>query len=118
MPTFGNRVSPRFDCANTIVVTTVRGKEIAARRELDAKGWTPHERVARLIALQADVVVCGGIDHWSAAGLRDAGITLYSGVTGTSEENLEALLKGQLTSRHAAEPASAEQDPDRSPAVS
>jgi len=96
MPVFGRRVSPRFDCANSFVVATIAGKEVTVQHEFDATKWSPHERIDHLLALRVDAVVCGGIDWRSAARLRDAGITLYSGVTGTSKENLDALVKGAL----------------------
>jgi predicted Fe-Mo cluster-binding NifX family protein len=97
MPTFGNRVSPRFDCANSFLIVTVHAQEILERRELDATHWTPNERVARIIAMGVDAVVCGGIDRYSAESLRDAGITLYGSFAGASEETLQALMRGRLS---------------------
>ena len=96
MPIFGSRVSPRFDCATRILVVTIIGKDITARQELHTADWTAHDRIVRLISLEVDVVVCGGIDRDSAGQLCDAHITVYSGVTGTSEANLLALLNREL----------------------
>jgi predicted Fe-Mo cluster-binding NifX family protein len=96
MPIFGNRVSPRFDCAQSFLVVTAKGQKIVARRELFATHWTPHERISQLVTMGIDVVVCGGIDSWSSAALRDAGINVYGRVTGPADESLDAFLQGKL----------------------
>ena len=96
VPTFGDRVSPRFDCAASFLVAIVDKGEISDRRVLDASQWAPHDRINRLIALGVQVVVCGGIDRWSAESLRSVDITLYGWVSGTVEESLDALVRGEL----------------------
>ena len=96
VPTFGDRVSPRFDCAVSFLVATVDKGDISDRLVLDASEWAPHERINRLVALGVDVVVCGGIDCWSAESLRSVGVSLYGWVAGTIEESLDALVRGEL----------------------
>lgn len=96
IPTFGNRVSPRFDCAKTFLVISVEDGKPSERQELAAAGWAPHERINRLIDLGAEAVICGGIDCWSAESLRSAGIVLYGWVSGTIDEALNALYRGKL----------------------
>ncbi len=96
VPTFGDRVSPRFDCAASFLVLTVDCGEIVQREEVSAAQWPPHERVNYLVRRGVDVVICGGIDRWSAASLGSVGITLYGWVAGSIEESLEALRRGEL----------------------
>jgi predicted Fe-Mo cluster-binding NifX family protein len=96
MPTFGDRVSPRFDCAASFLLITVDRGEISERKEVDASNWAPHERINRLVAFQVDAVVCGGIDRWSAESLRSVGVSLYGQVTGAIEDVLAALIRGDL----------------------
>jgi predicted Fe-Mo cluster-binding NifX family protein len=96
MPIFGNRVSPRFDCAKSFLVVTANGQNIVTQFELVATHWTPHERISQLLTIGIDVVICGGIDRWSATALRDAGICVYGRVTGSAEESLAAFLRGKL----------------------
>jgi predicted Fe-Mo cluster-binding NifX family protein len=111
MPTFGNRVSPRFDCSNSLLVVTTRGQQIVDRRELNVTAFTPRDRIAQLLSMGVEVVVCGGIDRCSAESLRDAGVTLYSEVTDTSEAALAALLSGKLAQQHVIErPATRRRD--------
>ncbi|MBC8874950.1 MAG: NifB/NifX family molybdenum-iron cluster-binding protein [Planctomycetes bacterium] len=96
IPTFEDRVSPRFDCARAFLVVSIEDGQPSERQELAAAGWAPHERINRLVELGADAVVCGGIDCWSAESLRSAGIVLYGWVNGTIDEALNALCQGKL----------------------
>jgi len=98
IPTFGIRVSPRFDCAEGVLIVTVDGGKCAAREELVASGWPPHERINKLLQRGVDTVVCGAIDWWSVESLRSAGVTIYGWVAGEIEEVLAALLRGELDS--------------------
>ena len=51
IPTFATRVSPRFDCARSILVVTIDEGEASERQELTASDWAPHERINRLLEL-------------------------------------------------------------------
>ena len=103
IPTFGNRVSPRFDCAQSILVITVDDGRIAERQELSVGDWTQRERVKRLLELGVDTVICGGLDRWSFGALRSAGAIVYCWVAGEVEPSLAALLRGELDAAPAME---------------
>ena len=103
IPTFGSRVSPRFDCAETILVVALRGGEPSERQELNASGLPPHERIRMLLELGVDTVVCGGIDCRSIESLQRSGVTLYGWVAGEIDDALAALLRGDLDSDAPAE---------------
>jgi len=96
--TFGTRVSPRFDCAQTVLVVTVDEGRPSAYQELRASDWAPHERINKLLELGVEVVVCGSIDQWSVESLRSAGVTIYGWVVGEVEDALAALLRGDWDS--------------------
>jgi predicted Fe-Mo cluster-binding NifX family protein len=96
VPTFGSRVSPRFDCAQVILVVTAEGGTVVERHELTAADWTSRERVSRLADLGVSAVICGGIDGWSAGSLCSAGITVYSAVAGEISAALDAWRRGEL----------------------
>ena len=96
IPTFATRVSPRFDCAQSVLVVTIDEGGEPGRQELTASDWAPHERINRLLELGVDTIICGGIDRWSAAALQSAGVTVYGWVTGEVEDALSALLQGDL----------------------
>ncbi len=96
IPTFGTRVSPRFDCAQSVLVVTIDESGKAERQEVAAAHWAPHERINRLLELGVDTVVCGGIDRWSTASLQSAGVTIYALVASEVEDALSALIQGDL----------------------
>jgi len=96
IPTFATRVSPRFDCAQSVLVVTIDEGGTPERQELAAGDWAPHERINRLLELGVNTIICGGIDRWSVASLQSAGVTIYGWVTGEVEDALCALLKGDL----------------------
>ncbi|MCD8012761.1 MAG: DUF134 domain-containing protein [Lachnospiraceae bacterium] len=50
-----------------------------------------------LSAIQADVLICGGIGGGAQNALASAGIHLYAGVTGDADAAVEALLAGTLS---------------------
>ena len=96
VPLFGSRVSPRFDCAQIVLVLTVDAGDGEQRQELVASSWAPHERINRLTELGVETVICGGIDWWSAQSLQAAGITVYHSITGEVDQALASLKRGEL----------------------
>jgi predicted Fe-Mo cluster-binding NifX family protein len=94
--TFGERVSPRFDCAPAFIVVTVEDGRYSKGQPLSTSEWAPHDRINRLVELGVDTIVCGGIDWWSAESLRSADIRIYSQVTGEIDEALATLVRGDL----------------------
>lgn len=101
IPAFATRVSPRFDCAPAVLVVTVGEAASRQHEQLDLADCTAQERIAKLVQLDVDTVVCGGIDRWSAASLQWAGVTVYGWVSGEIEHALRALLAGELDSEAA-----------------
>ncbi len=56
-----------------------------------------HGALAEVLhALQADVLICGGIGGGAQMALAEAGIQLYGGVTGDADAAVAALLGGNL----------------------
>ncbi|MBN2293980.1 MAG: NifB/NifX family molybdenum-iron cluster-binding protein [Pirellulales bacterium] len=96
IPTFNTRVSPRFDCAQSILLVTVDDGKESKRQAITFNNWAPHERINRLLELGVDKVLCGGIDRWSVASLQSAGVTIYGWVTGEVEDAIEDFLQGNL----------------------
>ena len=98
IPTFGKRVSQRFDYAPAFLIVTVQNGSSREREELSASGWAPHERIPRLLELGVDSIVCGGIDCWSAEILKSAGVAIHSQIVGEIDKVLARLLQGNLRS--------------------
>lgn len=95
---FGERVSPRFDCATEFLVVDVLDGKVAEKEVASLARELPLERIARLLELGVSVVICGGIEGATARILNARGIQLYSWVNGTVDDVLGALLRGDLES--------------------
>ncbi len=102
VPTFGNRVSPRFDCAPVIAILEIERGEIAHRETVSTSAWGSDKRIKMLIERGVNAVVCGGVDRVSTQLLVDAGVAVCAGVSGESEQALRTFLKGD-SPREAAE---------------
>jgi predicted Fe-Mo cluster-binding NifX family protein len=98
VPLFQNRISPRFDCAETFLLAIAEKGEIVDRVKIPAAEWIPGKRVDKLKHLGVDTLICGGIDEISARGLIFDGISSFSWVTGDVEDALKTLLRGELAS--------------------
>lgn len=99
IPVFGDRISPRFDCARMMRVFDFEPNAAVAGQDVASESWAPHERINRLLDLGVTTVICGGIDWWSAESLRSAGVTLFAGVTGEAWQAFEAWARGELVDR-------------------
>jgi len=65
---------------------------------IDTNG-SGHGALAGLLsALNADVLICGGIGGGAQMALAQAGIKLYGGVSGDADEAVEAFIGGCLDS--------------------
>lgn len=92
IPTFGDRVSPRFDCAQSFLLVTLDGGQPGERVKLMTSDWASHERIGKLLELGVDTVVCGGIDRRSAESLESAGIAVHAWVAGEIDDALQTLI--------------------------
>lgn len=67
--------------------------------EVMGSNGTGHGALAGLLAEQdVDVLICGGIGGGAQAALQEAGIELYAGASGDSDEAVETYLRGELVS--------------------
>ncbi len=71
------------------------GKVVSAQ-VVDTNGSGHGALAGVLQALQADVLICGGIGGGAQIALAGAGIKLYGGVSGSADAAVDALLNGIL----------------------
>lgn len=77
-------------------VYEVQDGKVAASQVVDT-GSSGHGALAGVLnALQAEVLICGGIGGGAQMALAQAGIRLYGGVTGFADAAVEAFLAGRL----------------------
>jgi predicted Fe-Mo cluster-binding NifX family protein len=96
VPLFGRRVSPRFDCAPIFLVVQLEPGGLPQRQHIVVTDWTARERVEQLQALAVNILICGGIDRWSAEALQASGIRIQSAVIGDVEEALAGWMRNEV----------------------
>jgi predicted Fe-Mo cluster-binding NifX family protein len=99
IPTFGSRVSPRFDLAARLLIVKIQGSEIADRREHNLERLYGCQRIGFLRAQNVDLVLCGGIRRSEYFWIVDAGIEVFAGLMGEVDDILDAFLKGDISAR-------------------
>ncbi|MCD8054192.1 MAG: DUF134 domain-containing protein [Lachnospiraceae bacterium] len=78
------------------IYDTEDGKVLSS--EVVSTNGQGHGALAEVLhALQADVLICGGIGGGAKAALASVGIKLYGGVIGDADAAVESLLAGRLT---------------------
>ena len=77
-------------------VYDVQDGKILASEVVDTMGSGHGALAGVLTALQADVLICGGIGGGAQMALAAAGIQLYGGVSGNADAAVEALVAGNL----------------------
>ena len=77
-------------------VYEVADSKIIDARIVDTNGSGHGALAGVLSALEADVLICGGIGGGARMALDAAGIRLYGGVSGSADAAVKALLEGKL----------------------
>ena len=77
-------------------VYDVQDGKITSAEVVDTNGSGHGALAGVLTALNADILICGGIGGGAQMALAAAGIRLYGGVSGNADAAVEALLSGNL----------------------
>jgi len=77
-------------------VYDVQDEKILSSEVVDTNGSGHGALAGVLTALNADVLICGGIGGGAQMALAAAGIRLFGGVSGSADAAVEALISGQL----------------------
>jgi len=78
-------------------VYDVHDGKIVASEVVDTMGSGHGALAGVLTALNADVLICGGIGGGAQMALAQAGIQLYGGVSGNADAAAQALVNGELS---------------------
>ena len=94
MTVWGNRISPVFDSAQTILLADIEdGKIVGQGREFLPRMVAP--RLARMVAEKGiDTLICGAISERPTQIIKQSGIKLLSFVSGNAEKCLETYAEG------------------------
>ena len=77
-------------------VYDVEAGKIVAAQVVDTNGSGHGALAGVLNALNADVLICGGIGGGAQMALANAGIQLFGGVSGSADAAVQALINGEL----------------------
>jgi len=102
MTVWGNRISPVFDSAQTILLADIEdGKIVDRRRDFLPRMVAPGlprmvaPGLARMVAEKGiDTLICGAISERPSQIIKQSGIKLLSFVGGNAENFLEAYAEG------------------------
>ncbi len=89
-------VFPHFGHTQQFKVYNIEDGKIADTQVIGTSG-SGHGALAGMLSEQkVDTLICGGIGAGAQAALAEAGIRLYGGVSGNTDEAVNALLAGNL----------------------
>ena len=100
IPIFGNRISPRLDCAKKVLLVKIEKKEkkvlFSEEKVFQVDGV--NESTDFFVSNEIDTVICGGISIELQDSLIKSDIRVISWVTGEADKALDLFLKGELVS--------------------
>lgn len=77
-------------------VYDVEDSKIVSSQVIDTEGNGHEALAAFLFSGNVDILICGGIGGGAQMALRQAGIKLYGGVSGSADDAVKAFLEGAL----------------------
>lgn len=89
-------VFPYFGRTEQFKVYEIEDGKVVGAQVVDTDGNGHGALAGMLKALKVDMLICGGIGAGAQVALAEAGIRLYGGVSGSTDEAVEALLAGKL----------------------
>jgi predicted Fe-Mo cluster-binding NifX family protein len=96
IPVFGNRVSSRLDCSESILLVNIEDDVIIRRQETRWTSVNLLEKIRLLVQEEVAVLICGGLTETCANMLHDTGIEVIPWVRGETEEVLVRFMQGTL----------------------
>ena len=107
VPEHHGRIAPVFDCCRRIMIVLQRALEEELLQKEDWSAVPRLLRPARLIELEVEWLVCGGISCWMEDQIRRHGIRLIPWIAGDVWDVLTALRDGRISDPRYAMPGRA-----------
>ncbi|MFP4668080.1 MAG: NifB/NifX family molybdenum-iron cluster-binding protein [Desulfosalsimonas sp.] len=95
---WNGRISPVFDVSRELLAIDVRGGRETDRMHVYFSNGQPIHKVARLVEMEVEVLLCGAVSRQLAAALEANGIRLFGFISGEVESVISAYLEGRLPS--------------------
>lgn len=96
IPTFGDRVSPRFDCSNSFCLISIENNNVIEKSNVLLPSNNPITGIEELIKLKVDLLICGAINGFTVRMLQDKGVKVIPWVIGEVDKILNSYLSGEL----------------------
>ena len=90
------QIFQHFGHTEQFKVYAVEGGKILSSEVIDTNGQGHGALAGFLKVIGADILICGGIGGGAQMALREAGIKLYGGVSGSCDMAVEAFLANNL----------------------
>ena len=90
---WGNRISPVFDSAQTVLLAELLDKQVVDKRLEFIPLLVPECRARKVVALNPDALICGAISEQPARIIEHAGIRLLPFISGTAERVLHVYAQ-------------------------
>jgi len=91
-----DKISPVLDTASKLMVIENSNQREATRFEVYLLEQETSKRGSFIRGLDLDVLICGAVSRQLSGMLKASGIEVISGISGPSEEIIEAYLQGTL----------------------
>ena len=92
---WGNRISPVFDAAHTLLAARIENRRILSKRYTPFNPDSPQELIQILNKMQATTLICGAISTKPADFIVENNIKLISFVTGNALDFLDSFATRQ-----------------------
>lgn len=92
---WGNRISPVFDAARTLLVARIENRTILKKRYIPFNPDSPRDLIRILQQMETDTLICGAISTEPADFIVENDIKLISFVTGNALDFLDSFATRQ-----------------------
>ena len=93
-----DKVSPVLDTASKLLIIESENRQQTSRFEVYLLEQDISHRCAFIRGLDLDVLICGAVSRHLSGMLTSSGINVISGISGRSNDVIEAYLRGSLLS--------------------
>ncbi len=93
---WNDRVSPVFDVAGQALLFDAQGAKVCSEQVLMLSAALASEKVASLVELGTQVLICGAISRDAYSAASESGIRVYPFIARNVCEVIQALLAGRL----------------------
>jgi predicted Fe-Mo cluster-binding NifX family protein len=96
IPIWEDKISPVLDTASKLLIIDKDSKKKSSRFEVNLFEQNMSRRGYFIRKLEPDVLICGAVSQQFSRMLKTSGIKIISGISGPTNEVIDAYLQGGL----------------------